>query len=92
MALCVPGDRPVRQVIDVFVSTRRNATAAHRFFERAVGTTKVRPAEGTVGLAQRCRQRVAEWSRFPSRQLSEVLSTTLASPMAFRPWWRSPVE
>ena len=36
------------QVIDVFVSTRRNATAAHRFFERAVGTTKVRPAEGTV--------------------------------------------
>jgi transposase-like protein len=33
------------QVIDVFVSTRRNAMAAHRFFERAIGTTKVRPAE-----------------------------------------------
>jgi transposase-like protein len=33
------------QVIDVFVSTRRDATAAHRFFERAIGTTKVRPVE-----------------------------------------------
>ena len=33
------------QVIDVFASSRRNATAAHRFFERAIGTTKVRPAE-----------------------------------------------
>jgi transposase-like protein len=27
------------QVIDVFVSTRRNAMAAHRFLERAIGTT-----------------------------------------------------
>jgi transposase-like protein len=33
------------QVIDVLVSTRRDATAAHRFFERAIGTTKVRLAE-----------------------------------------------
>jgi hypothetical protein len=33
------------QVIDVFVSTRRNAMAAHRFLERAIGTSKVRPAE-----------------------------------------------
>ena len=33
------------QVIDVFVSTRRDATAAHRFFERAIGSTKVTPAE-----------------------------------------------
>jgi transposase-like protein len=29
------------QVIDVFVSTRRDSTAARRFFERAIGTTKV---------------------------------------------------
>ena len=29
----------------MFVSTRRDATAAHRFFERAIGTTKVRPTE-----------------------------------------------
>jgi transposase, IS6 family len=39
------------QVIDVFVSTRRDATAAHRFFERAIGTTKVRPAEVTTDQA-----------------------------------------
>ena len=34
-----------RQVIDVFVSARRDATAAHRFFQRAIGTTKLMPAE-----------------------------------------------
>jgi transposase-like protein len=39
------------QVIDVFVSTRRDATAAHRFFERAIGTTKVKPAEVTTDQA-----------------------------------------
>jgi transposase-like protein len=39
------------QVIDVFVSTRRDATAAHRFFERAIDTTKVRPAEVTTDQA-----------------------------------------
>jgi transposase, IS6 family len=39
------------QVIDVFVSTRRNARAAHRFFERAIVTTKVRPAEVTTDHA-----------------------------------------
>jgi transposase-like protein len=33
------------QVIDVFVSVRRNARAARRFFEQAIGTTKVRPVE-----------------------------------------------
>jgi transposase, IS6 family len=33
------------QVIDVFVSPRRNAAAACRFFERAIDTTKVRPVE-----------------------------------------------
>jgi transposase-like protein len=33
------------QVIDVFVSARRDATAAHRFLQRAIGATKVRPAE-----------------------------------------------
>jgi transposase, IS6 family len=33
------------QVIDVFVSQRRDAKAARRFFERAVGATKVTPAE-----------------------------------------------
>ncbi len=33
------------QVIDVVVSPRRDAKAAHQFFERAVSTTRIRPAE-----------------------------------------------
>jgi transposase-like protein len=33
------------QVIGVFVSTHRDAKAAHRFFEQAIGTTKVAPVE-----------------------------------------------
>jgi transposase-like protein len=33
------------QVIDVFLSTRRNAAAARRFFKRAITTTKVTPIE-----------------------------------------------
>ena len=33
------------QVIGVFVSPRRDAAAAHRFFEQAIGTTKIRPIE-----------------------------------------------
>jgi transposase-like protein len=33
------------QIVDVFVSTRRNAAAARRFFERAIGATKVTPGE-----------------------------------------------
>jgi transposase-like protein len=33
------------QVIDVFVSPRRDAKAARRFFEQAIGTTKQAPVE-----------------------------------------------
>jgi len=33
------------QVIDVFMSARRDAKAARRFFQRAIGTTKVLPVE-----------------------------------------------
>jgi transposase-like protein len=33
------------QVIDVFMSQRRDAQAARRFFEQAIGTTKVTPTE-----------------------------------------------
>jgi transposase-like protein len=33
------------QVIDVYVSSWRDTKAAHRFFERAIGTTKIAPAE-----------------------------------------------
>jgi transposase-like protein len=39
------------QVIDVFVTPRRDATAAHRFFQRAIRTTKVTPAEVTTDKA-----------------------------------------
>jgi transposase-like protein len=39
------------QVIDVFVSPRRDVTAAHRFFERAIGTTKVAPVEVVIDQA-----------------------------------------
>jgi transposase-like protein len=33
------------QIIDVFVSPRRDIKAARRFFEQAIGTTKVTPVE-----------------------------------------------
>jgi IS6 family transposase len=39
------------QVIDVFVSPRRDATTARRFFERAIGTTKVTPVQVVTDLA-----------------------------------------
>jgi transposase-like protein len=39
------------QVIDVFVSVRRDATAARRFFEHAIGTTKTTPMEVVTDLA-----------------------------------------
>jgi len=39
------------QVIDVFVSPRRDAKEAHRFFERAMGATKVTPVQVTTDKA-----------------------------------------
>jgi transposase, IS6 family len=39
------------QVIDVFVSARRDAEAARRFFEWAIGTTRVMPIEVTTDRA-----------------------------------------
>jgi transposase-like protein len=33
------------QVIDVFVSARRDVKAARRFFQQAIGTTKATPVE-----------------------------------------------
>jgi len=53
VALRVSGDRPVREVIDVFVSQRRDATAARRFFERAVSATKRTPIEVVTDKAPR---------------------------------------
>jgi transposase-like protein len=43
LALRLPGDRPVRAGDRAFVSARRDARAARRFFEQAIGTTKVTP-------------------------------------------------
>ena len=39
------------QVIDVLVSARRDAKAAHRFFEHAISATKVTPVEVTTDRA-----------------------------------------
>jgi transposase-like protein len=39
------------QVIDVFVSPRRDGIAARGFFERAIGTTKIMPSEVVTDLA-----------------------------------------
>jgi transposase-like protein len=39
------------QVVDVFVSPRRDAKEAHRFFERAMGETKVTSVEVTTDQA-----------------------------------------
>jgi transposase-like protein len=36
------------QVIDVFVSLQRDTKAANRFFERAIGATKITPTEVTT--------------------------------------------
>jgi len=40
-----------RQVIDVFVAPRRDTAAARRFFEWAIGTTRVTPIEVTTDRA-----------------------------------------
>jgi transposase-like protein len=39
------------QVVDVFVSRQRDAAAAHRFFQRAIGATKGTPVEVTTDQA-----------------------------------------
>jgi transposase, IS6 family len=42
------------QIIDVFMSRQRDARAARRFFERAIGATKVTPAELVTDRAGVC--------------------------------------
>jgi transposase-like protein len=42
------------QVVDVFVSARRDADAAERFFQQAMGATSVRPVEVTTDRAPVC--------------------------------------
>ena len=43
--------RPVWAVVDVFVSARRDAKAARRFFDQAISATKVTPIEVTTDKA-----------------------------------------
>ena len=61
------------QVIDVFVSPRRDANAARRFFEQAIGTTKVAPVEVVTDQA----------AAYPA-VLEELLPGGLASHRAVR--------
>jgi transposase-like protein len=60
------------QVIDVFVSTRRDATATHRFFERAIGTTKSRPSRSQP---IRCRSTPWCWRNCCQRYGTEPTGT-----------------
>jgi len=39
------------RIIDILVSPRRDANAAHRFLQRAIGATNVTPAKVTTGRA-----------------------------------------
>src|SRR6266545_4164758 len=54
------------QVIDVFLSSRGNREAARRFFARAMGRTRVSPAEVTT-----------DWCRVYPRVLDELLPAAL---------------
>ena len=51
MALRLPSDRPIRTGHRRVVSARRDAKAAHRFFEQAIGATKITPVEVTTDKA-----------------------------------------
>jgi IS6 family transposase len=51
VAYVYPAIDQAGQIIDVFVAPRRDAKAAHRFFERAIGVTRVAPVEVTTDQA-----------------------------------------
>ena len=64
------------QVIDVLVSERRDAGAARRFFERAIGSTKVTPTEVVTDRARRCTRRCStNWRRRPGTAPSGMPTT-----------------
>ena len=65
------------QVIDVFLSPRRNKEAARRFFDRAVGRTRVSPVEVTTDryrVYPRCSR---SCSRRPSTAPRRIRTTRL---------------
>ena len=72
------------QVVDVFVSIRRDAKAARRFFERAIGTTKVMPAAVVTDRAPTYRLVIEEllpaaWHRTIAMPTISSRPTTVAS-------------
>ena len=65
------------QVIDVFVSPRRDANAARRFFERAMGATKIGPSRSQP-IGRRCIRRC--WRSYCQRHgIAPTSTPTTAS-------------
>ena len=60
------------QVIDVLVSRQRDAKAARRFFERAIGTTRITPVEVVTDKAAPTRSR---WTSCSRRRGTAPIST-----------------
>jgi transposase-like protein len=67
------------QVIDVFVSARRDTKAARRFFERAIGATKVAPVESPP-IRRRCTRRC--WRTWCQRHGTAPTSTPITGSSA----------
>jgi IS6 family transposase len=65
------------QVIDVFVSSRRDARAARHFFERAITTTKITPVEVVTTRRRPTRPRSASCSR--RRGIAPISTPTITS-------------
>jgi len=70
------------QVIDVYVSPRRDATAAHRFFARAIGTTKLAPAEVVTDRAATYPMCWRSCCQRPGTEPSSTLTTGSRRTMA----------
>ena len=88
MALRLRAADQFGQVIDGFVSARRDADAAHRFLERAIGTTKLAPVEVVTDRAPRSPQVLDEllpaaWHRTDRYASNRVELTTVVSRRGF---------
>ena len=76
-------DRAIDQVIDVFVSARRDTKAARRFFQRAIGTMRVAPVEVVTATMRRCtRQCSRSCSRRPGIEPTAMPTTGSRPTMA----------
>jgi len=70
------------QVIDVFVSPRRDGTAARRFFQQAIGGTKVTPVEVITDKAATSRSCWTSCSLRPGTAPSSTPTTTSSATTA----------